>query len=325
MVGAGPAGAVAAIVAARRGLHIALTGTARNHRRSIEMLGPQAVQILRELDLFDDLEAIGANECPGVRTVWQDGDAVRRSIFDPDGAGWIVERQSLDRMLVSAARRAGAEVDVGNITSVAAEDGGWRIANGQIAPLAARTLLVATGRGQRIARQVGVDYRTDGDEVTLLAKLDRVGEAWRNDPLLLVERTAHGWMYGLPLRGDAVVGITMDPALLAGRRLETAWLETAPSCRTYHRFYVGSALKHVWALPSGPTYAQQPVGANWAVAGDAALSSGPISGQGLSFALESGLRAANFLAERATAQGYAEWVADEQLRYSMAWHHFAEV
>jgi flavin-dependent dehydrogenase len=283
------------------------------------MLSPRAVLMLPELGISGGLEDLGAVECPGTRTIWKEGDAVRRSIMDLSGSGWIVERERFDKFLGETAGLAGVAVVEGRVRGVSNAGTGWLVEIDQHISLSAEKLVVATGRSPSIARQLGVLRQEWSEEITLLGRVEGVASQWRADPLLLVERAEYGWLYGLPCDGNGVIGVTVEPRFLASRPLEAAWRGAVEASGLHRRFCGGSRLNQVWAQPSGLAYAFEGRGPDWALAGDAAMSCGPISGQGLAFALESGVRAArSFVGGAGSEMTYEDWLAGEQSRYQAA-------
>jgi flavin-dependent dehydrogenase len=321
VIGGGPAGASAALAAAEAGatvllLHADLTPP----RPVVERLTPQALRLLARLGLGDIVAAsCGGYACPGVRSAWRSGGQATtvRSIFDPWGSGWVVSRPRFDSWLRSQARARGVKCVVACATGVArggpvAQDGsrGWCIdvhtARGSARQVGARQLVLATGRqGRRLLRDVGADTHGLAREVAVMARLRGVEGGWRKDPVLVVESFNGAWGYGLAVSGGrALMGFVMPPegVLWSGPhggasqdRLRSLWQRALNSTRLLRDAARRAEVTQVWAQPCALTHATCMAGPGWAVAGDAACTHSPLSGQGVEFAMESGCRAAGLL------------------------------
>lgn len=115
IIGGGPGGSAAAITAAKAGLKVCLFEKAVHPRFHIgETLLPRLMDALQELDLLEDLKKIptitkvGAefnmgNDFTPMNFYFRDGLLGGQPVFN-------VERAHLDKMMIDAARRAGAEV-----------------------------------------------------------------------------------------------------------------------------------------------------------------------------------------------------------------------
>jgi flavin-dependent dehydrogenase len=113
VVGAGPAGSVAACLLARAGVRVWLVDRARFPRPKPcgDTLNPGALRILRRLDLADRIEPLSL-VLEGMVVTGEHGAAVRAAY--PRGLrAWSVPRQDLDAALVSAAVEAGARFEEG--------------------------------------------------------------------------------------------------------------------------------------------------------------------------------------------------------------------
>ena len=111
VIGAGPAGAAAAIRAARAGATVRVFEKAAPGRDKVcgDGLTPRAVQALQELDI----DMSGSHRIDGLRMI---AGRTRRELpwpangrFAPNGAVW--PRRHLDAHLMTAAQEAGAEVE----------------------------------------------------------------------------------------------------------------------------------------------------------------------------------------------------------------------
>lgn len=163
VVGAGPAGALAALVLARAGARVRLVDRARFPRAKLcgDSLNPGALAVLaRYLDL-DGLAALG-QPVRGMRLSGPGGVAVHGRY--PDGvAGLSITRARLDAWLVTEACRAGAVLDDG--VAVRAVEVNSEGATGVVVSTPsgdrrhpARMVIGADGRGSVVARQFGLAH-----------------------------------------------------------------------------------------------------------------------------------------------------------------------
>ena len=164
IAGAGPAGAVAAIVLSRAGARVLVLDRARFPRDKLcgDTLNPGALAILRRLGLADTangslrLDGMIVTGEPGVRVTGNYGDACGRALI----------RRTFDAALLSAAIGAGARVEQGVLvqgplldTAGAAPTVAGLIVKGKDGrPLriAAPMVIAADGRYSRVARALGL-------------------------------------------------------------------------------------------------------------------------------------------------------------------------
>ena len=114
VVGAGPAGSVAALVLARGGARVALVDKARFPRDKAcgDLVGPRGVQLLDELGV----KVPGSRQVGDMIVVGPTGGRVRlpcRPGMTYPGHGFAAPRAAFDACLVAAAEEAGAEVFAG--------------------------------------------------------------------------------------------------------------------------------------------------------------------------------------------------------------------
>lgn len=329
VAGAGPAGAVAALVAARSGRRVVLLDDPRPARRRIgESLPGAARPLLRDLGLLPLVEA-GHEPCVGNLSAWGSRELVATdALRDPHGPGWHLDRPRFDDDLRRHAAAAGAVSRRGRVRTVEAVDGGWRIGfGGGATDLTARWVIDATGRHAAVARRLGVVRHRDDGLVAIHAwAAPRAGD---RDRRTLVESAPDGWWYTARLPdGHRVVALHVDgEEAVAMLRTPEGWHERLAS--TVHvaaavagaRFPTGPR-----ATDAGGARLERFAGQGWLAAGDAALSFDPLSSQGLFHALFTGLRAAEAVdaalgGEPAAVAAYAARL--ESVRVAYLDHHRA--
>jgi geranylgeranyl reductase family protein len=158
VVGAGPAGSVAALVLARGGARVALVDKARFPRDKAcgDLVGPRGVQLLDDLGV----KVAGSREVGDMIVVGPTGRRVRlpcRPGVTYPGHGFAAPRTVFDETLQAAAGAAGAEVFVGRAAEPLWRDGqlaGFELSSG--ARLVADVVIGADGATSRVADAAGL-------------------------------------------------------------------------------------------------------------------------------------------------------------------------
>ncbi len=291
VIGGGPAGAAAALAAARRGARTVLLEKAELPR--YKTCGGGLVGTSRDqlASTGIDLPALLRDTADRVTVTWDGRLPVSRSSAQPLVP--LVMRAELDAALVEAAAGAGVDVRTGCAVRHVDADGGLVARTGE--RLTAGTVIGADGSASRAAAVVGV--RTSqvdlGLEAEFPVEMFPAGAApdWAGRLLLDWGPVpgSYGWLFP---KGDLVsVGVI-------GAR------ESGPTLRTYYRALIARLgladvepvtdtghLTRVRA-PGSPLRAGQVL-----VAGDAAGLVEPWTREGISYALRSGRLAGECAAE----------------------------
>src|SRR4051794_17862045 len=164
VAGGGPGGAVAAIVLARAGRRVLLadaTPPGPCRLKVGESLPPAIRPLLRDLGLLHRLECEGHLRSAGTNSVWgSPGLQAIDFVADPNGSGWHLDRQRLDRSLRTAAGEAGVEVcEATKVRVEGRSEAGWSVRLGDVEEATARALVDATGRRAALARALGARRR----------------------------------------------------------------------------------------------------------------------------------------------------------------------
>jgi flavin-dependent dehydrogenase len=332
VAGGGPAGAAAALTLVRAGRSVLMLERSRYDRPRIgESLPPSIRSPLMRLGVWEQFLADAHQPSPGTISVWGDGEPYENQfVFHPHGRGWHLDRARFDRLLAAVAEERGVAVRIDSrVTAVERRPGGWAIElveQGIASRCRARFLLDASGRQAAFARRHGA-RRINRDRLVGLSQLLIPIEKQANgDRRTLVEATPEGWWYSAFLPGSQWIAVFMTDADLLpprsswpmywlARVRDAPWTRARLSgCQAAGAPRV-SAASSSWLEPAG--------GPGWLAAGDAALAFDPLSSQGVSRALTSGMAAAEAidgcLAGRpAAAVEYAQSISAALRRYSVA-------
>jgi flavin-dependent dehydrogenase len=306
VAGAGPAGAVAALVLARAGRRVALVDDppapgAGAHKVG-ESLPSAAAPLLRDLNLWPEGTAVPHLRSTGMYVSWGSPALHERGpVQDPYGAGWQLDRLRFDAFLREAAHAAGAVPLHGRAVDAVDDGPGLRLLVRQedgTRELRCSWAVDATGRRAALARRRAVrrcqDRLVAAHVLMTRHHASTAGESDR-EARTLVEAVPDGWWYTTLTPVGRIVAHLTDPDL-ADPRLRTpdGFLRAALRTR-----YIGARLTaRDLADPPAPRWSaahglrRTPYGGRgWIAAGDAALAFDPLSSQGILTALHGGARA----------------------------------
>jgi geranylgeranyl reductase family protein len=287
VIGGGPAGAVAALSAARRGARTVLLERADLPRYKTcggGLIGPSRDQLG---GTGIDLAGLVRDTADAVTVTWNGRFPVRRT--SPAPLVPLVMRAELDAALVAAAAAAGVEVRTGTTVRSVARDGSVVLRGGE--RLTVKAVIGADGSASRAAAVVGVRcHQVDlGLEAEFPAEAAAAG--WQGRLLLDWGPVpgSYGWLF--PKRDLLSIGVigprTAGPALRTYYRdlIERLGLAgVRPVTDTGHLTRVRE--------PGSPLQAGRVL-----VAGDAAGLVEPWTREGISYALRSGRLAGECAAE----------------------------
>jgi menaquinone-9 beta-reductase len=314
VVGAGPAGSVAALVLARAGARVALVDRSAFPRQKAcgDLIGPRGVQLLEELDLHvpvfgrgSDLVVIG----PGGRRARLPAYP-GRTYADH---GIIVPRDVFDAALREAAIDAGATPLAGRIVGVDVSDGVVdRLIEHDGRSLRGRIVIGADGALSPIAHLTGL---LDPGAALWGFAIRGYVEVEVPLPLLILQDIepgrifpGYGWLFpGAEGRANIGIGLALDRRRRPQRRLREELSRLAARLRATGDLRPDAAFGTVsggWLRMGGK--GSSVARGNVLLVGDAAGLVNPLQGEGIAHAMWSGRLAAEaVIAEEVGGSGVA--------------------
>ncbi|MDB5669803.1 MAG: FAD-binding monooxygenase [Alphaproteobacteria bacterium] len=330
MIGAGPAGAAAAIALGGACRVVLLERSAGPDDRIGETLPGIARPLLEQLGLWRGFAAGGHAPFRARRWVWGGPDPVEQESASAEGMGWRLDRRAFEGQLRGAVAETGVElIAPAGVTNIHRDSDGWTIelvGRNYDRPLKLRARLVidAGGRASRMLRPFGQTRLAD----------DRLVCAWIHAPLiseppdtLYLESEAEGWWYSAPLPdGRRLIAFHTDSDLpVTGHLLEVGLVERAAMSSGLADVIADSDLGHVspvrFCVAHGARL-DSAAGDGWLAVGDAAACFDPLGSYGLLGALDTGLHAAQ--AARRQLDGDKEAGADYDQEVARLWRLYKE-
>lgn len=311
IVGGGPAGAATAVALCQRGLRVVLLERLEGPRLQVgETLPPDVRPHLEALGVWEQFLAQRHLPSVGNRSSWGSSEPQDLDfIFSPYGPGWHIDRRRFQELLLAAAREAGATVQLGvkpgelETLSNDAEQGSdialSPAGGGQ--RLHARFVVDASGRASIVARARGV-ARHGFDRMAAIAAYVKPGPAGpATDRATLIEAVEGGWWYSALLPADQMIVAYMTDADLVKSQLAAAggWsglLRRAGPTRERVASHGSEMEGEPRVVSANSSCLAAFAGAGWLAVGDAAASYDPLSSQGITVALSSGIEAAEAIA-----------------------------
>ena len=301
VVGAGPAGSVAARDLARQGARVALVDGSHPREkpcgggvtgRALQLAGTALRPAVGQAIDGVTFEA-GARSA---RVPLPDGDALR-----------VFPRAAFDAALLRQAIEAGATHLTSRVHAVSRTGGAWQISTGG-ASISAPWLLGADGPAGIVRKQVFRPFERRQLSIAAGSYVDGVdiGE-------IVIAFTARpsGYLWSFPRAGHLAAGTCAQAHETTAAEMHAAtdrWLDGYAPARGRAR------RRYAWPIPSLDARdldAETPSGEGWMLLGDAAGLVDPITREGIFFALRSGMLAAAALAGRSPTGTYADGVRDE--------------
>jgi flavin-dependent dehydrogenase len=288
IVGGGPGGSTCAAFCAERGLRTLLLEREKFPREKVcgDCLNPSCWPVLARLGVADIVRNLPHGELARVEFIAIDGQAVSVDLPSGDNAEIAVKRSLFDHALVKRARELGADVQEGvTLTALSQPNSAaepWKLVAGEKA-FESRVVVAADGRNSTIARLCNLLPRIAKERIALQTHIplpDKFGDR------VVLQFRLEGYS------GQAPVG---------ENQLNLCLVSTAQGIAGIRRWAEG-----VFNIPPGHSWrtitplVRAPIVAGQGslfLVGDAARVVEPFTGEGISYALQSGELAASASAQ----------------------------
>ena len=302
ILGGGPAGAATALALLKHGYSVLIIERSEYEDWRVgETLPPHVQKPLSSLGIWDSFLQGGHLPSPAIHAAWGSSHLYETHfIFNPYGSGWHLDRKRFDAMLALTAEDAGATLLRGaRVTTASYDTHGWHllIHDGETPLLLEAQFLVdATGRSSWLARSLGRKRISYDTMIGLVGVLRPQTSRISIDPVLQLEASEEGWWYSTPVPGGSLVVTYItdrDYLTRSGLRHAHFWLSKLECAIHTVARSRGFQIEGDVHVRSANTYRlARPAGNGWIAVGDAASTYDPLSAEGVSKALRSGLSAA---------------------------------
>jgi len=323
IVGARCAGAPTAMHLAAQGHKVLVVDRATfpSDTVSTHMIHPRGVEALERWGLLDEVVATG---CPPIESYSFDfGPVVLRGTARTaagSSTAYAPRRVVLDKILVDAAAKAGAEVREGfTVEDVLVEDGAvvgirGHGERGKTLELRSRVTVGADGRSSKVAKAVRPEHYHDKPVLQ-----QGYYSYWRDLPVDGFEiyiRPDRGWA-ALPTNDDLTLIVGGWPAVEAAAYRadpENNFLRTLDLAPAFADRVRTATRVERFTAASSPNFFRKPFGPGWALVGDAGYTKDPITAQGMSDAFVDSERCAAALDAALTGARSFDEAMDEYQR-----------
>ena len=294
ILGGGPAGSATALSLRVHApdLRVAIVdGVPQDGVRIGETLPPFATALLEHLDVASAFAEQRHRMTHGTAAAWG-GEALVENdfLYSARGPGWHLDRAAFDAMLLREAERREVTVIRGRVATVVRNGADWQLILANDDMLSARFVVDATGASAALSRRLGARPIAEDRLVgfSCFFETDAAG-----DQRTLVESFADGWWYTASLPDGRRVVACMTDADIA-RRLELSdhvgWSrQLAQTHHTAATVRDATSGDRIVIRAARSRRLATAVGDGWLAVGDAASSVDPLSSQGISRALRSGI------------------------------------
>ncbi|MCB9252434.1 MAG: tryptophan 7-halogenase [Flavobacteriales bacterium] len=346
VIGAGPGGSVAASVANLNGLKVRVIEKARFPRFVIgESLLPRCMDALEKADLLGAIEECGFQKKYGAKFI-RDGKVCEFSFSDQytDGHTWTwqVPRSEFDHKLITEVAKKGVQVEFErSVTGIEFDEDHALVTTeneaGEKEVIKAGFVIDSSGYGRVLPRLLNLDKPSNlppRKSVFMHVKDAKRTEGAASDVITIIDHKPGVWVWVIPFsNGNCSVGFVGDPDYFdtfEGDEMEKFKTMIDSVDFTRERF---KDIPYLWDAPkvlSG--YAISTLkfyDKHFALTGNAAEFLDPVFSSGVTFAMESGVRAAELACRQLKGEevnwkkDYEDYILDGVnvfRSYVMAWY-----
>lgn len=307
VIGGGPSGSAAALSLRQRGARVLLVerSLARSAHPGEALLG-DAAACLDELGMREAFRELESRPSYLHRIHWGGRALLRPALATSSGATYHLDRVAFDELMLAACEQRKVTVKRGLTLARLVCTGGRAIADlseaGLVQTMEFAYVIDATGRSAQVCRRLAaIRERADG-LLAFCATFER-GDC---EPSTLVESSANGWWYSAPRPHGMMTALyATDLTQARGQRPEALWDSALGLTQATHARLAGRVRRSaIRGHRAGPEWTRFDADLPVLPVGDAALSFDPLSGEGLCFALRSGIEAANAVGSVSQRRAY---------------------
>jgi flavin-dependent dehydrogenase len=300
IAGAGPAGSVLALLAARAHYRVLLVEKSLFDKPRLgETAPPELRPVLTRVGLEHLLQSPICRDAAEVLSVWGSDEPVARPhIFSPYGSAFHLDRRAFDEALAIAARDAGADLKLGcSARFIAQPSNGYVVQLSTGERVRSRLAILATGR---VGGGIGLPYvrRYLDNNIAVAARFSSCRPDL--DGRTVIEAVPGGWFYFAALPGNEFVAVFItSAALVPGKRRARLrwWLEALARTTVVRIALNGCRLPEALLVADArASFARSCGGDCWIAVGDARVAPDPLSGQGIIWAIDDAYSAMELLA-----------------------------
>ncbi|HLC51240.1 MAG TPA: geranylgeranyl reductase family protein [archaeon] len=320
IVGAGPAGSIAAMYLARAGVKALLIDKAEFPRDKIcgDAQGRKAAKILKELEIYHEYEKLEGQKVYGITLSSPNGKVVNLDSGDRNSPapGYVHKRMIFDNFLFSEAKKC-VDFKAFDVKDLVIEGGFVRgviglNGNKEQETIRANIVLGADGANSIVGGKLGLT-KNPLDHLLVAVRAYYRGVTGMSDriEIHMIDHLIPGyfWIFPLP-NGEANVGLGMVIKDMNAKKVnikEALLKEIKVNPLFVDRFKDSAIVGEVkgWNLPAA-SYRRKCYGNGFLLLGDAASLIDPLSGEGVGNAMISGRIAATVVAEAMKKGDFSE-------------------